>query len=89
MIFNSQQVYQSLIMELDNRTIRYVVHEFASGNKMIDIWHDNLFYVIQIETNFAGVSLIDDDNPGFDLTPDAKFTTTEEFLSKLKDMISK
>ncbi|MDR6943448.1 hypothetical protein J2W55_003301 [Mucilaginibacter pocheonensis] len=84
MIFDSQQVYQWLIMELDKRTIRYSVHEFASGNKMVDIWHNNLFYVIQIESNFAGVSLIIDDNSGFDLTPDAKFTTTEQFLSKLK-----
>jgi len=84
MIFNSQEAYERLIVELDRRAIKYIVHRFSSGIKMIDIWYNDLFYVVQIENNFAGISLIDEDNGGFDTTPDTKIFTVEDFLLKVR-----
>jgi hypothetical protein len=86
MIFNSQEAYNKLIAELNQRAIKYLTHEFSSGAKMIDIWHKDLFCVVQIERDFAGFSLIDEIDSGFDATPDVKFFTIEEFLFELKSM---
>jgi len=86
MIFNSQEAFKSLIIELDQRAMKYLVHEFNSGIKMIDIWHKDLFYVVQIESDFAGISLINEDNAGFDTTPDTKIFTVEDFVLKLRGM---
>lgn len=86
MIFNPLEVYKSLINERELRSIRYLVHEFSSGIKMIDIWHEELFYVVQIQHDFVGMSLIDNDNPGFDTNPDVKFFDAKGFVTKLRDI---
>lgn len=88
MNYNPQLSYQNLITELNKRAVKYSVHEFNSGAKMIDIWYQDLFYVIQIENDFVGVSVIDENNPGFDTSPDLKFFTTEEFATKLNDIFN-
>jgi len=88
MIYNSQESYENLIAELNERAIKYVVHEFTSGAKMIDIWYKDLFYVVQIEDDFIGISLVDDDNIGlFDIIPDDKFFSTEEFVTKIRGIL--
>ena len=89
MIYNPQSSYQNLITELNERAIKYTVHEFNSGAKMVDMWYKELFYVIQIESDFIGFSLIDDNNIGFDTTPDAKFFTNEEFVAKLMNIFNR
>jgi hypothetical protein len=88
MIYNPQSSCQYLITELDERAIKYTVHEFNSGAKMVDMWYNELFYVIQIESDFIGVSLIDDNNIAFDTTPDVKFFANEEFVAKLMDIFN-
>ncbi|NQX43438.1 hypothetical protein SAMN05421820_11775 [Pedobacter steynii] len=87
MIFNSQEAFNKLITELNQRAIKYLIHEFNSGAIMIDIWHKDLFYVVQIEKDFAGLSLIDEIGSGFDTMPDAKFFTVDDFLFGLRNVI--
>jgi hypothetical protein len=86
MDYNPQEAYQSLVSELQDRAVKYFVHEFSDA-RMIDIWHKDLFYVVQIEKNFIGISIIDDDNPGFDTIPDAKFFTIDDFKMRLKHIL--
>jgi len=83
MIFDSQEGYEKLVAVLDQKAIKYLVHGFSSGAKMIDVWHKDSFYVFQIERNFAGISLIDESGNRFDTNPDMKFFELEEFLLKL------
>ena len=84
MIFNSEEAYNKLITELDQRAIRYLIHEFDSGAKMIDIWYKDFFYVVQVEPDFVGLSLIDEIGNEFSTTPDTKFFTIEDFLFELR-----
>ncbi len=86
MIFNSKEAYDSLIAELDRRAVKYLVHEFSSGTIMIDIWQADLFYVVQIESDSIGMSLITEDNIGFDQTPDNRFFTVKDFIANLKNI---
>lgn len=57
---------------------------------MVDIWKDNLFYVVQIEDKKIGLSLITKDT-GFDTIPDQSYDTFEKFnidFEKIFDRVS-
>ncbi len=41
---------------LKSKGIKHEMHEFPSGYKMIDIWYNDEFYVVQIEYSFVGFS---------------------------------
>ena len=45
---------------------------------MVDIWKDDLFYVVQIEDNIIGLSLVTEDT-GFNVVPDKSYDTLEKF----------
>ena len=46
---------------------------------MVDIWKDDLFYVIQLERELIGLSLIKNNN-AFDTTPDKTYRDKTDFL---------
>ncbi len=65
---------------LKDEGLRYEIHTFNSGAVMVDIWKDDSFYVVQIEENRIGLSLIDPVNPGFDTIPDKSYDSLDKFL---------
>ncbi len=46
---------------------------------MIDIWHNDEFYVVQIEPDFVGFSHVTDETDPFSVVPDLKFVDLEKF----------
>jgi hypothetical protein len=68
-----------IISRLKSEQIKFEIHEFESGAAMVDIWKDNLFYVIQLERELIGLSLIKD-NTVFDTIPDKTYKDKTDFL---------
>lgn len=77
-------MYHYTIELLKKLAIKYEVHVLQSEVRMVDVWHDDKFYVLQFEKGFIGFSDIDKDNPGFDTVPDEKFFDVEMFKRKLE-----
>jgi hypothetical protein len=88
MVYSALMCYKNLITELNERAIKHSVHEFKSGVKMVDMWYKELFYVIQIENDFVGASLVNDNNIGFDTNSDLEIFTTEGFITKIRDIFN-
>jgi hypothetical protein len=65
---------------------RHEVHLFDSGTVMIDIWLRNDFYVIQIDGETIGLSLIDKNAPPFDLIPDRIFKERDKFIATFEEI---
>jgi hypothetical protein len=82
MAFDKEKIYDYIQWELVKRSIKYEISSFESGAVMIDIWADDGFYVVQIDTTTIGISKIDDNNPGFDTRPDELFYENERFMKK-------
>lgn len=59
---------------LKQTSVRFEVHTFDSGCAMVDIWLNGVFYVVQIEEDIIGFSIIRDEVPAFDTRPDQTFT---------------
>jgi len=89
MMYNKEELYNCIVEELIKRSIKYEVHSFDSGTFMIDIWHRNSFYVIQVEEASVGLSEIQGENVAFDLVPDIVFHDNELFFTKLKEVLNK
>ena len=70
---------------LSDEKIKFELDTFPSGCSMIDIWFNDLFFVIQIENESIGISLITDEEPGFDTIPDERFYDFDKF----KEMFEK
>jgi len=90
MIFKSLDVHavgQQVNQMLEGNHIKYDCHSFSSRVVIIDIWHKGLFYVVQIENEFIGISRVDEESSGFNLNPDRKFLNSEDFFAELKSII--
>jgi uncharacterized protein (UPF0128 family) len=74
-----ENVLEYISSRLRNERLRHEIHKFDSGAVMVDIWKDDLFYVVQIEDKRIGLSLINGDNPGFDTIPDKSYDTRDKF----------
>jgi hypothetical protein len=86
--YDEKEVYKYLVYKLNESEIRYEIHEFTSGTIMVDIWYDSFFYVVQIDKSWAGLSKIDNDDPGFDTIPNMKFFTVQEFVNKFESIFT-
>jgi hypothetical protein len=64
---------------LNHENVRYEVHTFDSGCAMVDIWKDDLFYVIQLERERIGLSLVDE-NADLSTIPDKTYNNFENFM---------
>lgn len=51
---------------------------------MVDIWIDNEFYVVQIDSDVIGMSLITEENPGFDTKSDISFKDAGKFKNEFQ-----
>lgn len=74
------------LLMLNDSNIKHELHSFSSGVYMLDIWHENNFYVLQFESNYIGFSKIGDDNP-FTTEPDRKLYSDSEFLHLMNSII--
>lgn len=87
MNYNTKNVKEHILTTLNKEEIKHEVHNFESGSSMIDIWLNNKFYVIQLESESIGFSLIDDENPGFDTIPDERFFEFEKFIKRFESVL--
>lgn len=87
MIFDKQQIAASISNFLEESGVRYEVHSFDSGCKMIDILLDDKFYCIQVEDCLIGISLVTEE---IDLStiPDQSFQKFDEFKHELNRILS-
>jgi hypothetical protein len=67
---------------LEKKSIRHEYTRFPSGAVMLDVWHNDKFYVFQFE-EFIGLSEVNSEHVAFDLSPDEKFYSDTEFREKL------
>jgi hypothetical protein len=87
---NLQKLFQYTIELLKEMSIRHEYTSFESGAIMLDIWYNNKFYVIQFDTgDYIGFSELNDDNIGFDTSPDEKFYDENKYKNKLKGIFEK
>jgi hypothetical protein len=86
-MYNKEKLLQYIISELNKRGIKYEIHNFSSGASVIDIWHNNFFYVIQLKQSSVGLSLVTNDSSDFTTTPDETFFEAEKFIAKFDQII--
>ena len=67
--------------------LRHEIHKFESGCVMVDIWKDDLFYVIQIEPELIGLSLVDE-NIGFDTIADKTYKDWDDFKTDFEKIFN-
>jgi hypothetical protein len=73
-----EKVLEHVSSRLKEEGLRHEIHKFDSGAVMVDIWKDNLFYVVQIDGKRIGLSLVTEDT-GFDTIPDKSYDTLDKF----------
>ena len=84
MTYNVNEMYEYLLTELDSKSIRYNDQIFDSGCRIIDIWYGDLFYVVQIEEDSVGFSIVEEAD--FGTIPDMRFFDIEKFKIKLRSV---
>jgi RNAse (barnase) inhibitor barstar len=64
---------------IEKSNVKYEIHSFDSGAVMIDIWIGSKFYVVQIDGDTIGLSLITEETTPFDIIPDQSFKDSNAF----------
>src|SRR5689334_1105467 len=72
------KVLEYVSTRLTEEKLRHEIHKFDSGAVMMDIWKNDLLYVVQIEDKRVGLSLVTADT-GFDTVPDKAYYDFESF----------
>lgn len=73
-----KKALEQIACRLNQENIRHEIHKFDSGCIMVDIWKGDLFFVIQIESEMIGLSLVTDTS-GFDTIPDKTYKNYNNF----------
>lgn len=81
-----QEVKRDILAALSTKGIKFEVHDFSSGCSMIDVWKESDFYIIQVEPDSIGMSLIK--VPDFSTIPDERFYDAKKFLEKLNNLLN-
>ncbi len=81
-----QKLFRHTIELLKRMSIKHEHTSFPSGAIMLDIWHNNKFYVIQFD-DYIGFSEVNSDNLGFDTIPDEKFNNEVMYKNKLASIL--
>jgi len=79
-----KEILPYIITRLKKAKVKYEVHWFDSGATMIDIWVNNYFYVIQLDDDEIGLSLVTEKTLLFDNKPDSVFKDQETFKIELE-----
>jgi hypothetical protein len=72
------EVLEKIASRLGVENVKHQIHRFDSGCVMVDIWKDESLYVIQIERERIGLSLVDE-NTAFDTVPDNVYKGWDDF----------
>ncbi len=84
---NIQELFKYTLKLLEQMSIRHEYRSFPSGAIMLDVWHNDRFYVFQFE-DYIGFSEIDSENIGFDTNPDEKFHNANDYKEKLNSILN-
>lgn len=68
--------------------VKYKIHSFESGAVMIDIWLDDNFYIVQIDRNIIGLSLVTKDTAPFNIISDQSFRDVSSFKKAFENIFS-
>ena len=66
---------------------KYEVHSFDSGAVMVDIWIASRFYVIQIDDDMIGLSMITEEVNPFTTVPDRSFKDASKFKTEFERIL--
>ncbi len=88
MKYDINQLADYILNKLQKLNLKHKVNSFPSGAYMIDIWKNNDFFVIQLESERMGISIIDDDT-GFTTVPDAIFGEVSTFKKFFEAIVVK
>ena len=77
-----------IVDRIQEKNVKYEVHKFDSGAVMVDIWIDEKFFVIQIDNNTIGLSLVTKDTTPFDIIPDHIYTDSSKFKADFESIFS-
>ena len=77
-----------IVDKLTQFNAKHEVHSFDSGAVMVDIWIDNKFYVIQIDGDIIGLSLITEETTPFDIIPDKSFKDEVAFKKAFENIFT-
>ncbi len=78
---------QQILSLINKHNLRYELHEFPSKAYMIDIWKENQMYVLQINQESYGLSIVSED-PDFTSIPDQTYTDFDDFRKALESLIT-
>jgi hypothetical protein len=81
-----KKVLPYIVDTLKKSNVKYKVHSFESGAVMVDIWIDNDFFVIQIDGETIGLSLITKETTPFDIIPDKTFKNETLFKNAFENI---
>jgi hypothetical protein len=78
-----------IVDKIEKYKFKHEIHSFDSGAVMVDIWIDECFYVIQIDRDTIGLSLVTNETTLFDIIPDNSFVNINEFKKAFENIIPK
>lgn len=87
MVHNIQESKDKILKVLAKRKIKHQFSDFDSGCCMIDIWKGDKFYVVQIEHDSIGVSLIVPNTIDLSTIPDNRFYDLEKFTERFNEIL--
>lgn len=85
-MLNINEISINIKKRLDKSNVRYEMHSFDSGARMIDIWTDDKFYCVQIEETLIGISLVTEEID-FSTIPNQSFQNMDEFRKELERIL--
>lgn len=68
-----------IVDKIERLKLKHEVYSFDSGAIMVDFWVDQHLYVIQIDNDSIGISLITEETAPFDVIPDYSFKSSKDF----------
>lgn len=77
-----------IVDKLTQFNTKHEVHSFDSGAVMIDIWSGNKLYVIQIDDDIVGLSLVTEETTPFDIIPDHSFRDEVVFKKTFENIFT-
>lgn len=68
-----------IVGEIERLKLKHEIHSFDSGAIMVDFWVDQRLYVVQIDNDAIGISLVTEETTPFDIIPDYSFKNSKDF----------
>ncbi len=85
-MYNKNSTYSYVLEFIKSNNLKHEIHKFSSGALMIDLWKGDEFYVLQIEKETIGFSVINDD-PEFSTVPDKSYSDFRGFKDDFEKIL--